>query len=794
MAYENDVTVQPVDGEDDAQAVDMTDGEKKAVPFIYDQNAPNLTETFTGHPDGKKALKRIAYKVIEDKKATWEASEKYREDQAADWQIFSGNLPPKTFPFEHTANMNVPIMLENITRLCFRAESELFADWNDIVVWSPIGPEDRKLAQLLTLHNNWQFRVQIPDFKRQMSRGILHFFGMGDVTTRSYWDPVRQQNRHEVVTADEFMVPFTLVSTMPDYSDCPFRILILTRYRYELEAMRDSWFEVDDVLDRQKPSWDDEGDDGEGAMTKAVIEAGGVEKPEGASNAPYKLLQYEGYVTMPDPDGGGEDAERDRFCRVVVDEATCGILEFTILEEENWQDKVRFEQQQQELDTYRSMTEQHQQMLDDQAAQAQQMGSSVTQLQGSGQMGPMAAQIAQDHLANVPAAQMEMTPPAPPTWMKDPNDPAEQPEPPKREPVHMFAHQVCIEPIVGVYGISYGKIQADFNRAANTALSQFTDSATLANCWVLILANGIEFEGAKFDWSPGAVNKVKNGMSGPEIEKNIISMQAKPANPQLMELVDKAYTWAQSSVQAPAVLSGESGKSGETFRGLSARIEQATKQLSVPTRKFADHVEQIARNNARLNRTFMKDDELFAVAAGKGQDLQQMQIGRSAYERNYHVEVRADLRFVSESQKIHDADEVVAMVQKTMPANLAALQQALKAALEERDLGEFVPYLGPMLPTPTTPMGVPPPPPPGMAPPGAPAPPGQGAPPVAQPHPNAPPPGFPGAPPPPGVGAPPQHALTPPHAPPQGMHPVHQTPKIPGPGGQPPPPNMGPLP
>jgi hypothetical protein len=767
--------------ESDDQDVILKDEAKPSKKsFAYDMDAPNLVEVFMGHPDGVDALKAIATQVIEDKTAAWDASEEYRKNQADDWKIFTGNLPAKQFPFKDCANMNVPIMLENITRLCFRAESELFSNWNSIVVWSPIGQDDEGIAKLMTLHTNWQFRVQIPDFKRQMSRGVLQFFANGDVTAYSYWNDERQQNRHEILTADEFVIPFTYVSTMPDYSDVPFRVLLLSRYAHEVKAMRGRWYEIDRVLDRSKPSWDDEEP---GHMKQAVIEASGVETPDGAGGAPYKLVHYEGWLELPNPHGiEGED--ESHFCKVIVDETTKHVLELVVLEEENWQDVDRYNQQMQELDAYRAQMAQHQQMLADQAAQAQQMQGQVAQLSASGDMGPLGAQMAQQHLDNVEPAQVQMAAPPPPTWVKNPDDPAETPEPPKREPVHMFAHQVCIEPLVGSYGISYGRIQADFNRAANTALSQFTDSATLANVWGLITTSGLEFK-TGFSWAPGAINEVKSGQSGREIKDNIIEMKAAPANPQLMEIVDKAYTWAQSSVQAPAVLSGESGKSGETFRGLSARIEQATKQLSVPTRRYADFVEVIARNNARLNRTFLKDEELFHVAEGRGLPMTEQKIGRSAYERNYHVEVRADLRFVSESQKIHDADEVVGMAMKSMGSNVPFQWQALKAALVERDLGAFVPFLGPEPPPPQTPLGIPPPPPPPM--PGMPGMPGAPPPPGAPPGPPPGMPAGPGGPP----GPPGPRVLQPP---PMGQHPVPQPPKLPGPGGQPPPPNMGPLP
>src|SRR6185436_8615525 len=123
------------------------------------------------------------------------------------------------------------------------------------------------------------------------------------------------------------------------------------------------------------------------------------------------------------------------------------------------------------------------------------------------------------------------------------------------------------------------------NRAANIALSQFTDSATLANIWSIITTD-IEFED-EFEISPGHHNKAI-GVSAEQLHKSIYELKPSQANPQLMDLVSFMTEFGQSAAQAPQVLSGEPGKSGETYRGIATRIEQATKQLSESTRGYGD--------------------------------------------------------------------------------------------------------------------------------------------------------------------------------------------------------------
>src|SRR5687768_15968625 len=103
------------------------------------------------------------------------------------------------------------------------------------------------------------------------------------------------------------------------------------------------------------------------------------------------------------------------------------------------------------------------------------------------------------------------------------------------------------------------------------ALKQLHDSVTRGNVWILIVTELVEFEDTPVKFGPGKVNVMK-GFAGDDLNKHIKEMRPGAANPQLLELVNLAYGYGQSSMQAPDVLSGEPGKSGETFRGQNARI------------------------------------------------------------------------------------------------------------------------------------------------------------------------------------------------------------------------------
>lgn len=744
MAQYDDASGDPETGVDtsedprDQYNIDGAEEEQKPESFYYNEDSLNLCEEFAAHPDGEKCLKEIGNKVVDEFDSDWESCAGWREHIARDWKLFAGDLPAKDFPYQNAANAHVPITLENITRVAFRANGELFSDWSNVFGVSALGPEDSEQAELLSLHGNWQIRNEIPDFARQMFRALMNFFMVGDVTFHSYYDEVRKQNRHEMLTADEFVVPYAFSSTMPDYSDLPHMTKVMMQYRHDIEAMRDTWCDVDRILDGQKPAFDD---DPEQPIAASVRETMGQEEPDGEVEAPRKILWYEGWCDLP-------NQERQRYIKVIVDHDTRCVLSLNIHEEAPWQDKARYKRQLDELAAFRAAQAAHEQEVAQHQNAVQQLGRATAE----GSVGPeQAAAGLQSMQAMAPQ------PPAPPSWMQDPSDPQETPKQPDKRPIRLFVHGVCIEPARGSLGMGYGRSQADFNRAANTTLSQFIDSATLANCKTFVSAGTVEWDGT-FKMQPGAINRAK-GVSPAELKEGLIPFAFADANPALLTVVDRMMEAAESSIQGPAVLSGESGKSGETARGISARIEQATKQLSVTTSKFAREVlTNVLKNNAYLNSIFLDDEVLFQLEANLVPPgmAPPFKISRSMYERNYQIEIRADLRFATQAQRVGEADDALNLIKGVpqLQGNAALIYGAMKRCLEARGLRDMVPLLGKQPPIPQTPLGMPLPAPPPTGPQ-----PGMGGPPGAPPSgmvppggpPNGPPPGPP---PPPGVQLP----------------------------------------
>jgi hypothetical protein len=731
------------DGESES-VFDLGQADKAESPFEYNEDEPNLVKSFKAHPEGRQALKRLSNKCILDFDNAWQATEKFRKDMAETWKLFAGTLDPKGPPMQHMANAHVPILMENTIRMVYRQAYELFGNWTNVFGVNPIGPDDERTAKLLSLHGNWQIRKRIKDFKRQLGhRGLMAFDLFGDVTCHSYWDPQRHYNRHEILTANEFVCANAHVSTMPDYSDVSWVAKVIFMDPHELRKMAKAWEDVGTTLKHLPPDWD------ESSIVSELREA--VDKNLGVDSTAYqqgqyKIIQYEGWLNLPPSSAPPKDAQegdepeepRDRYCKVIVDHQTSTVLSLNIHERIDPYDKRRFEFETQQMQKYQAAAQ------DVQAFKQEQEQTRQAALSLGHSLDPESDGPAQ---AVIMARSVEEMPPPPepqmPDWMH--GNPMAQPRPPETKPIQMFAHGVNIEPLQGILGLGTGRIHAAQNKAANIAMSQFIDEGTLANFTNFLAKDELTLP-EKFVIEPGKVHKIRGAL---DLSKDLVPFKFGEANPQLIQLIEMLVKFGNTVTNTPEVLSGESGKSGETAQGLSARIEQATKMLSVPTAKYADFLSQVLENNAALNAIFLDDAEFFSVnnhdpALGPpGQ--QTFSVGRELYDRPYDVEISADLKFTSTAQRVSEADALVQLPNAVpeMAQNFAFKHMVISKALEARNRYDLIGLLGQPPPAPQM-YGAPtspPAPPPGMMPPagGAPQPAGNdnGKPP--QPKPQAPP-------------------------------------------------------
>lgn len=685
------------------QAYELTpeteDGSAPESIFAYNELLPNLVEAFEEHMDGRKALGEIATKVLDDFHAAWDGLSDHRDKFTKAWKFFMSEMPKRLPPFEDSANIHVPNTFENIMRIDLQVQQELFGDWTNVFRFVPNAntPEEKEQCEALNLHLDWQVNEGIPSFKMEHQRGTLLFCFDGNVISVGYRDQEKRQNCHEILTPDDFFCPAAHVSVAPDLSDLPFYGRILRWYKHQLQSYRGTWANVDKVLDGTEPSWHGDPD---APLSESVNKKMGVDS-EGETDAPYKLIHYEGWLELP-------NQENQRFCQVILDHDSENVLALRIQEEDDWRDRQRYDMQVSEREAYLQAMEAYSGAMDSLA------GQQETLLLGLSASPLMPPEVKQQQAMNVLGAPLPQAPMRP-EWMMD--DQAE-PEAPRRVPLLLWSRGIMIHNLAGFYGSGFGQSQADFNRTMNILGSQFVDQASLGNCPPMVTTQLVDFDGG-FKVGPGVINKLKSPQTN--LKEEIMFLPIGQANPQLVDFMTRIQGWAMSSGQAQDVLSGAPGKSGETWRGQSQRVEQAQKPLSVIAQRYGDFLKRQAEVNAKLNATFMEEEEILQVVDARAGLMKQIRVGAALYRKGYKVRIQSDLRFTPDAIRVQEATEMLQFPQVCPPLaqNLAFWWHAAKGYLEARHMYGLIPLLGPEPPMPIVPFGLMPPAPPGA--PGAPS-------------------------------------------------------------------------
>lgn len=671
-----------------------------------DEELPNLIPLFESDPEAKTFLKKLVQDCYDEFIQSWEKNDSYRKKVAESWRLLYCDLPPKTKPFEHCANTAIPLALQNVIRYTNKIYTEIFGDWSNVFNFVPTNPQAELIAPIVSEHSNWQLRSRIVGFKRQQHRGLLIFAVAGDVVCHSYYDTVTRRNCHEILTCDDFVTPYTHVSVSPDFSDVPWVARRIPFFKTKLKAMSDVWSNVDQVIKHEAPEY---GDGLAETELRNTISDHLGEEPYGQIRGEYEIIHYEGWLKLL-----GQDKER--YCQLIFDLTTKTALKLSIHETADYAERYRYQYQMNEFQQYQQQQQQFMQAQQQlQMMQMQQHGQAQQAFQAAAEIPverpDLATQAAEQGHAVLNQQLPEPPPPPPkPSWMIQDG---QTPIPPRKEPIHMFSHGVCLEPMLGNLGIGIGRIDAQLNLATNTVWSQFLDAATLGNGKTFITASNVDFR-SPFKIGPGVFNKAKNVMPS-DLQNAFYELDFGQANPQLIQAADKLMQFGEQASSTPDLMSGAAGKSGETARGIQARLEQINAMIAVPTQKYADFVVQIMKNNCKLNRTFMGDEEIFYVnrfddnLEMNGSEM--IKAAREMYDNEYEIELVSDLQFKSRSQKVSEADEIVQLPNAIpqLQANMAFLYKAISESLKARGMHRMAKtLLGPPPPLPQNTFGLPP--------------------------------------------------------------------------------------
>lgn len=603
-------------------------------PADMPEEAFNLVPELLDSDEGREFLEDLCQRVIDEKDDAWESTADYRKYREEMYKLYTGQLDPKTEPFEDCANVHIPIVGTAMSMLQPRLVTQVFPGDDNILGVIPTGPEDQARADTLTLHGEWQFRVEMPDFIPQQEQVMTEMLLVGSAFCHSYRDTSRNRNRHDYMTCEEFYLPYVWRTTDPSLGDVPYKGRILRRYRYQLEEHERAGLYHDVARLWEE---DDEGNitpvakvDEDLTVRPTVDKAKGIDKPDDDNprNPEFVLYEHHGYARLP-----GEDRERPIV--VTVDPASEEVIGLFVREQDEWRDRARFQRQVNEYQIYAQALAQYQE--------------AVRNPPPLPMMDPMAP------------PPPPPPPPQPPKWAQYDEESGEplEPQPARKEPIEYFTHAVCQYDPHHSLGIGIGWQLFGFNQVANTITNQYIDTATINNDKPLVVPEGVFRESGDIDIHPGKI--LRANVPVEQMGNVVRELSYPPANPQMMEITKLIIDEAKQLASNPDVFAGAEGKANETYRGIATRVEQAIKPLTAIALRYLRFLTHVVQKNARLNSVFLPDEEFISVVdPTKGR--QGIVVTRAMYEQDYDVTFTADTRFVSQAQQIDEAVQLEQMV------------------------------------------------------------------------------------------------------------------------------------
>lgn len=622
---------------------DIPDDAVNLLPFMLKSSDEKMKKYLEDEPE---RLYKLFNELLEGRSG-WMAKAKDRI------KLWLGDIEPKKEPFKNAANLHEPILLEKTLRLAFRLHAELFKDGKPVFNVEASNQGMKERAALIKKHLNWQFTREMRDFQMQVLISELQFFRDGEMLFYSWRDMENEVNCHRALSCEEFVYSYTDTTSSVDMSDVPHKFLLTRRYKRELKKMaRSGYYDataVEEVITREG-SREDELDQ---PIKDLVDKYQGKAREDHGTDSPYLVPEYFGWTQLP-----GEDDEIP--VKIAFDIQSKKLLGFWRRDYDDPEDKLRFEKQMGEMQQYDALAQQY--------VQAMQAEQELTASLNHPAHDP------QEVAHTLGAIQRERPQPPPmPPWMKvdEVTQMHSSPEPVKTKIIEPFTHAVCIPNPDGSHGIGFGNLLTVHQMAANIMLNQAVDQATLNNSFTAIMYRNAKLPKGMTTIEPGSIVPIDN-VPLDSMDKAIVPIRPGPANPQLLEGVKLQHEAADSISSAPDVLSGEK-EGAETFRGQATRVEQAVRQLAVPAGAFVLALSNIARNQALLNSQFLPDYQLVAVIDPETRQTEQIDITRDIYRESYFFNVASDLRFSSRASEIAETDDVLGMLTKGVPPQIASL-------------------------------------------------------------------------------------------------------------------------
>lgn len=607
----------------------------------------NLVPLFEQDPKAAEWLAAFAERLIHDKKADEQSCEGYYQRLAQAVELYLGMSKEFDYgPAEGERKPCLPTLAKIVQRIVSRTLSVVL---NTEPVGVPTGEEDQPRALRVAQHIAWEKRSKHPEWKPTMAVSILRWALYGSEIRKVTWDTLERKKEIYGLTCEELIMPYTDKDTTPNLKNVEriTEIIDLPRWRVKKLGNVGFFHGVDKLFDKnaeKKPTTVKYGEN-RSPMRKVIDELQGTSPQTDRKGTMYRFLERQSWEELP----GDENNPRRISC--VIEESTRRVVRFVIKEREDPKDRVRYQNE----------------LLE----KALEFENSLGIANATGQS---------------PEAQAEAK---------------ARVKPPLTTAVYDYHHYSFSPNPKGVYGLGAWVFVGQLNEIANELAGEDLLGKRIANVAgsTGIVDDNLTLDKGELQLKYGKF--VRGSAANGNIAQSIFTLPFAPPRADVMTWVDKIDQEAQSVMSSSDYQSGMPGPSHETAAAAKLRVAAGNTAITQAIESFLVPLAVEYQTYARLNATYMSDDEYFMVVEPnpeKPGTTKRVPVGisRADYESDFDITFDADVRLRVDPGLGDNALSAYQLVmadpdlQGEMNIRMAARKKALKA-LECADIANMLP-------------------------------------------------------------------------------------------------------
>lgn len=627
--------------------------------------------------------KRIATKCV-DRHNNDVASRSERMKRLKELQkLYALVAEQKNFPWHKCANVKTPAITGPQLQIQARLYDMIWPRSGRIFYAIPATTTDMPFATVAEKFANAYVRYKMPYMGQGLDDTIHQMSLYGSAFRRTYWDAYEKKVRSDWIPIEDFVVAATQRSQDPSMSDVPRYTMVhhLTQYDIEDYGREGIFVNTDKVKAHSR------GDEMQSDFKEMSRKIDGVTPDDDDEDAPRQVLEQHCKWRLPNkPHLHPAFDGKAHHVIVTIDAASSQLLRMSLREEDDPDDKRRYDREMQKLQ--QSMA----------AMQAYQAGMEAYQQQKAmhDQMLALGPSMA------APAGVMMVQPPAP---MPPPGPPpmAPEPKPIRKRQICFFTHYRCF-PSEGFYGLGYGDVLYGIALAQNTIINQHIDGMTLRNAKPMFMSRQVRMQRGGINIGPGEVNEVDGPAN--QIRDAIMFLDPPMNDPSTVPLIKMLDGMKDVIAGSGDLMSGQSPGSNQTKAGMEILNEQMMTPITVLGRRVTEAFRHELDKIWRCWGVFLEDEDV-ADIVNDNNEPEQLPIGRWMFSPTAHLVPASDPR--AKSQRSDDHQKLMGFVMNNpfIMQNPQAAPPILRALTEEgfRIMGgdRLIPLLPPIPPQPQGP-------------------------------------------------------------------------------------------